>query len=437
MAGRQAARNMRLPGALTLSVIAGWLCVTAAYAQSPTPSQSDRQNELRGVADTLRRSEAEQARLRSEIAGLKSDRAKLNVELLKSAEQVRQTEERIAASEARLAEVVANEEALRRSLESRKETIVEVLAALQRMGRKPPPAVIVRPEDMREAIRAAILLGYVLPEIRNEAEKLVSDLGELARLRQAGETERRKLTLERDTIKGERSRLVALVDVRQSQIEGSEKALTSERARIDGLARQSQSLRDLISRAEAENDASLKALDQARRPGAAGDVSALDAGVMKDAAKLQPRIQFSEARGAITLPVSGQIEKLFGASDGFGGTERGITIAAAAEAIVTAPSDGWVLFAGPYRSYGRVLIINAGGGYNFVLTGLQHTSVEIGQFILAGEPVGSMGLADKTGESVQRLPLYVELRKDNQPIDPSPWWVRMAGDRATPEKARG
>ena len=125
-----------------------------------------------------------------------------------------------------------------------------------------------------------------------------------------------------------------------------------------------------------------------------------------------------------------------GGSDGFGGTERGITIAAQAGNIVTSPSDGWVLFAGPYRSYGRVLIINAGNGYNFVLTGLRDTSVEIGQFVLAGEPVGTMGTAQpdaRIPEAVAGQPmLYVELRKDNQPIDPSPWWAKNLS-----EKARG
>lgn len=435
----------------------GWISVAALFfaqipgiptvslAQTPVPSsQNERQTELRGLTDTLRRSEAEQSRLKSEITGLKGDRAKLNAELLKSAEQVRQTEERIASSEARLAEVTGNEAALRGSLESRRDTIVEVLAALQRMGRKPPPAVLVRPEDMREAIRAAILLGHVLPEIRGEAERLAGDLGELVRLRDAAVAERLRLTSERDSIQGERSRLTALVDARQSQIEGSEKALASERGRIDALAKQSQTLKELIGRAEAENEATTRALEQARHtpaPGGDGqDATQLAMSAFKDPARLQPKIAFADARGLLTLPVSGAIQKVFGAADGFGGSERGLTIGAAPDAVVTAPCDGWVLFAGPYRSYGRVLIINAGGGYNFVMTGLQHTSVEIGQFILAGEPLGSMGLAEegKSNENATvRLPLYVELRKDNQPIDPTPWWTKAAADKTLAEKARG
>lgn len=447
MTNRQARHDDAREGRGRRHVGAAALCVFFAASQpvrgqAPAPqAPSERQSELRGLTDTLRRSEAEQARLRSEIAGLRGDRARLGAELIKSAEQVRQSEERIAAAEIGLREVLASESALRRSLEARRGLIVEVLAALQRMGRKPPPAVVVRPDDMRQAIRAAIVLGHVLPEIRVEAERLVADLGELMRLRQTGEAERLRLTEERDAIQGERARLAALVEARQSQIEGSEKALAAERARIDGLSKQSQTLKELIARAEAENEASQRALDQARKdaPAAAPgqDGAALAASAFKDTGRLSPKIAFADARGLLAPPVFGPIERGFGAADGFGGTERGLTIAAAPEAVVTAPCDGWVLFAGPYRSYGRVLILNAGGGYNFVMTGLQHTSVEIGQFILAGEPIGSMGPAEtKIGDATARLPLYVELRKDNQPIDSAPWWMKP-GDRNVAEKARG
>jgi len=407
----------------------------------PTEEQQrERKGELSDVVDRLQRSEAEQLRLRGEIDGLKGDRARLNADLLKTADAVRKAEDRISESQGRLDEAMASEGAMRRSLDGRRDTIAEVLAALQRMGRRPPPAVVVRPEDMLEAIRAAILLGHVLPEIRGEVDKLVADLTELTRLREAAAAERQTLQKARDSIAAERTRLTALVEARQLQLEISEGALKEERTRIETLGRQAQSLKDLIARADGENQATQRALDQARKaPQAARsaqELAALASAAFKDPARLQPKIAFSDARGLLSLPASGEISKAFGSPDGYGGSERGITIAAGPESLVTAPSDGWVLFAGPYRSYGRVLIINAGNGYTFVLTGLHHTSVEIGQFVLAGEPVGTMGALTVEGMSADggtgRLPLYVELRKDNQPIDPSPWWARNLS-----EKARG
>src|SRR5215211_3024482 len=118
-------------------------------------------------------------RLESEIAEIRSDRAKLNAALIAAGERSRAAEDRVHALETRLETLTASESAIRKSLESRRGMIVEVFAAQQRMGRRPPPAVLVRPEDMLEAVRASILLGAVLPELRSETEALATDLGEL------------------------------------------------------------------------------------------------------------------------------------------------------------------------------------------------------------------------------------------------------------------
>ena len=126
-----------------------WLAVSLPLqAQDGASPPAGRAGELREVTDKIKRGEAELARLRSEITGLKGDRAKLNSELIRTAEAVRQAEERVSQSQGRLSEISASERALRGSLEARRATLAEVLAVLQRMGRKPPPAVIVRPEDM-------------------------------------------------------------------------------------------------------------------------------------------------------------------------------------------------------------------------------------------------------------------------------------------------
>jgi len=417
------------------------LGILSAQAPAPVPQGESPQGELKSMIERMQRTEAEQARLKSEIAGLKGDRARLNKELLATTLAVREAEQQVEATQQRLGEITASENALRRSLEGRRGTITEVLATLQRMGRRPPPAVLIRPEDMLEAIRSAILLGHVLPEIRAEAEQLATDLAELVRLREAAASERRRLSGERDRIEAERRRLAGLIDARQEQIDQSEKALSEERQRLEGFARQAQSLKDLIARMEQEAGASARAQDQARKAPAPAqsreEAEQLAALAFKDPARLAPKIAFQDARGLLVPPTNGPIVKAFGSPDGFGGSERGITIQASEGHVVTAPSDGWVLFAGPYRSYGRILIINAGNGYNFVLTGLTATTVEIGQFVLAGEPIGSMGPTPveagraKDGQAGSSL-LYVELRKDNQPIDPSPWWAK-----AVSEKARG
>ena len=91
------------------------------------------------------------------------------------------------------------------------------------------------------------------------------------------------------------------------------------------------------------------------------------------------------------MPANGVKLKDFGASDRAGGTEKGISIATRAGAQVTAPSDGWVVYAAPYRSYGQLLILNVGGGYHVLLAGMERITVDLGQFVLTGEPVAVMG----------------------------------------------
>lgn len=415
----------------------------APAVETPGPAlptaRSERLEELRRIEDTLRRSVDERQALAREIGRLSGDRTQLTAALVEASRKVRDLEARSVATEQRLRQLSAHESAIRRSLEGRREVIGDVLAALQRMGRKAPPAVLVRPEDMLAAIRTSMLLGAVLPELRLEAEALAEDLTELVRLRDGMAAERRTMTAELGDLVAERGRLEALIDARRVQIDSSEGRLAEERQKGVALARQAQSLRELIGRIEAEiaaanraAQAALGAPAPARNPAQAAE-AALQA---RDAARLQPRIAFAEARGSVPLPVNGPVLRAFGSSDGLGGQERGITVETPERALVTAPVDGQVVFAGVYRAYGQVLIINAGGGYHLVMSGMERTSVESGQFVLAGEPIASMGAGPAGAVAVEAAGgkplLYIELRKDGAPIDPGPWWAKP-----DTEKVRG
>ena len=127
----------------------------------------------------------------------------------------------------------------------------------------------------------------------------------------------------------------------------------------------------------------------------------------------------------------------FGAPDGAGGTIRGISLETRPNALVSAPSDAWVVYAGPFRSFGQLLILNAGGGYYILLAGMQKIDVALNQFVLAGEPVATMGetseaAATTVGVGTGQPVLYIEFRKDGVSIDPTPWWTKSQG-----EKVRG
>jgi septal ring factor EnvC (AmiA/AmiB activator) len=161
-----------------------------------------------------------------------------------------------------------------------------------------------------------------------------------------------------------------------------------------------------------------------------------DLAAFKDPARKSPAIAFVSARGLFALPVNGTKIREFGGSDGAGGVEKGISLATKAGAQVTTPCDGWVVYAGPFRSYGQLLILNAGGGYHVLIAGMERISVNIGQFVLTGEPVATMGtrsqVASILATNASQPVLYVEFRKDGTPIDPGPWWAANEG-----EKVRG
>jgi septal ring factor EnvC (AmiA/AmiB activator) len=280
----------------------------------------------------------------------------------------------------------------------------------------------------------------VLPELRGEAEILASDLAELVRLKDAIATDRTTLNTELGALNHEQERLTALMAARQERMAEVERSMGTEREKAAELARQAGTLKELIDRMESEVAGAKQAADEARKAAEAQEKEAKERfaqAAFHDPARLAPKIPFSEARGLLPKPVSGDTALEFGAADGYGGTTRGISITTRPKAAVVSPADGWVAFAGPFRSYGRLLIINAGGGYYILLAGMDQINVDVGQFVLAGEPVATMGdtpLMGLTGEAMEKNNpvLYVEFRKDGGSIDPGPWWAKSQS-----EKVRG
>jgi septal ring factor EnvC (AmiA/AmiB activator) len=404
---------------------------------APEAAKGARQEELDKVLAEQKRAADVAAKLKAEIEAIGEDRRKLNALLIGSAASMRSIEDRMAASEKRLNALTGNEDTIRRSLDSRRAVIAEVLAALQRLGRRPPPALLVAPEDALKAVRAAILLGAVLPDMKIEVDTLVADLAELVRVRSEIASERDVLGRDLAALSQERTRMTVLVQERQRKQTDTEKALEAEKARAIQLARQADNLKDLIARLEQEVAAAARAAAAAQKaadPKASDPKASLAA--LNDPGRLSPAIAFASTKGTLPLPISGIRIREFGTPDRLGGTEKGLSVASRASAQVTAPCDGWVVYAGPFRSYGQLLILNAGGGYHVLLAGMERISVELGQFVLTGEPVAVMGGGPQSAAAIatgsSQPVLYIEFRKDGAPVDPSPWWAATNS-----EKVRG
>jgi septal ring factor EnvC (AmiA/AmiB activator) len=267
--------------------------------------------------------------------------------------------------------------------------------------------------------------------MRHEVEALANDLSELLAVRKKIDEERDRLKTEVSSLDGERTRMTVLIEERQKQLAEREKALDAERSRAASLARDVDNLKDLIGKLEQGLDPATREAREAARSDSRPALSAF-----RDPGRLTPAVAFASLRGQVPIPVNGVKLKQFGASDGNGSAEKGISIATRAGAQVTAPADGWVVYAGPFRTYGQLLILNVGGGYHVLLAGMERISVDLGQFVLTGEPVAVMGngshIAAILATGSSQPVLYVEFRKDGIPVDPGPWWAAGEG-----EKVRG
>ena len=288
------------------------LSVAPAFAQSPAapPPPLDKKAadidaqrlNYQGVQDTLAQAEEQRKKIEAEIASFQNDRAALAKALLDARQKIDDSENKAAETQNRLETLTGSEAAIRRSLDSRRGVLVEVLAALQRMGRKPPPALLAQPQDVLRAIRASMMLGAVLPQLRAETEALANDLQDLVSLRASIAVERASLDDELETRRHERARLEALIAERQKSIGEAQDALAAERARSQTLASQAANLKDLLARMENELESARKSADLARKAEeeraklsaeAAAEAKARFASApLRDPARLAPAIAF-------------------------------------------------------------------------------------------------------------------------------------------------
>jgi murein hydrolase activator len=433
---------------LAVAFVASLAAACGARADSAPPNppeasdqqRADTETELRGVEDTLHQSDEQRRAIESEIDSVRTDRARLSAALIDTTAQVQDAERGAAAAADRLTSLNATADELSHSLERRRGVIADVLAALQRMGSNPPPAILVKPDDMSEAVRAAAVMGSLIPELKSEIEAARRDLDDLAKTRESIARERDALTEKGKALEAEKMRLAALIEARQQSLASAQDALGSQQQRAADLAKKAGSLKDLIARLDSESAARQAAALAAHESevAQANEIEArAQAAQGAETPRLKPEIAFADAKGRVPLPAAGAILKTFGSPDDLGGVERGVSLATPAGATVSTPVDGAVLFAGAYRTYGKLLIIDAGGGYYVLLAGLDRINVQSGESVLAGEPVGVMGdgstrMATAAAVGAARPVLYIELRKDGTAIDPGPWWAKT-----DIEKARG
>lgn len=442
------------PKALLMAAALAAGALHGANAETTEPGELDALQ--RQIETSIEKQKA--LEIQSEAARREAD--EIRKALIDTAARVQSREADVTASEDRLQGLRVAEADVTVQLERRRAAMAELLAALTSLDRQPPPALAVRPDDALASARSAMLLGAAVPELQAEAAELRLRLDELARLRQEIMDERRTLGETKVLLESEQLSLEALLQRKLEQQAKLSKAAESEQARAERLSRQATDLTDLIARLEARAAARLPLHRPEERPEpqpapptrTATPPAAAEPAETTRLAVLRPPSTppalpssrlFSDARGLIRPPAAGRIVQQFGAPDGLGGSTQGLTIETRPDAHIIAPFDGRISYAGPFRRYGQLLIISVGEGYHVLLAGMTKIDGAVGQSILAGEPVGTMGSAPsgsdpaaqgtttgRDGTPGRGPALYIEIRKDGSPIDPRPW-LTMSDKKAS------
>ena len=388
-----------------------------AHAQTADPAA-----ELGQVEQSIKDSSDKQSALATDIETATKSQAEISDKLIVLAKTLQSQQAAVQTADDKLKKLGAESIVIRSTLAEKQDQLSELLAGLQRLEQNPPPALVVEPQNILQALRGAMMFGAVVPEMRNQALDLQNNLHRLEAIKTETEDAKKAQEQALTALATSQSELIQLQSDKKALAINSAKDLESEKLRAADLAKQAKNLKQLLAGLEEEKKKA-EAIKTA-------EAKASEAGERKKReALLRPMMIFTQNKGKIEYPVQGEKLKQFGDDNGLGGTLDGLAIAAAADARVISPVDGRVEFAGPFRSYGQLLILNVGEGYLVLLAGMNQISAEIGQSIRAGEPLGQMGKGPSSvaligSETNNAQPvLYVEFRKNNDPVDPSPWWV--------------
>jgi len=393
---------------------------------------ADSQSALAELEQSLALSEERRNQLKAEIEAMKGDRDRQNAALIAAMERVRLAEAEVAAVQEKLGDLIVQELDTRGRLDGADAQISNVLAALERISRNPPPALIVDPSDALGSARSAILISAILPQLREKADQVMADLARLNEIKESAEAEEARLRANFDVLEEEQLRIATLIAARQSNEETASAALAAEEAEAKAMADKVANLKQLVADLGRRAEAVATAAAARDAADTGGSVPKLDAETVRlalaNTERTEPAIPFASARGFLNLPASGVNVTNYGDGDGFGGVSRGLSIVTRAQAPVAAPADGWVLFAGEYLNYGQIIILDTGQDHTILLAGLATVSVTPGQFVRMGTQIGAMGSrtigrAIATSAGASRPTLYIEMRKQNAPIDPTGWWA--------------
>jgi septal ring factor EnvC (AmiA/AmiB activator) len=317
-----------------------------------------------------------------------------------------QQEAELSSYEEKLAILEDQKAQKTKAFNARQDELSAMISAMIKLKQLPPEAIIAMPGKLDETLETARALAVFTRAIEEEAQSLKAELRELDALEDTIRAHRAVIESRKATLANRQAALAAKMKERNALVESLGGEEQSERLRVANLTARSKSLQELVdSLQKSENGW------ERRKPIPQKQREAKPREKMDADHKLR---SFENAKGQLHLPAAGKIVSRYGNRDAGDTFSKGIVIETRESADVVAPFDGQVVFAGPFRDYGSIVIIRHGGQYHTMLSGMDVIDCKPGQFLLEGEPIGSMGSGRKTR-------LYMELREGGRPVDPAAW----------------
>jgi septal ring factor EnvC (AmiA/AmiB activator) len=367
----------------------------------------------------LRKQRLEQIRARREELTkdqrtLATNRARMHAKLQETAKALTLSEKRMTEIEEELAATRAKIKDRREKFEDKAAQMSALFVLLQGMSRQPPPVLFTHAKDALRMIRSGMVLAAFYEDVEKRAKVISDEVEKLAAAEKEAEQQEQRRKAEQVQNARLKSQLDLLLIENSEQIEIADETLENLKSVGEINSASLKSLEEV-----------LPALDAAAKKGkAAAQAKYEAAGQFPQTTGMAAAVVFSNSQGLLPMPVQGKVMLRFGEAGADGAASKGIHLETRPGAQVVSPCDGTVLYAGPFRSYGQLLIIDPGGGYHMVIAGMDRIQVTQGQSVLMGEPVATMGTEPRSGEKTASRPnLYVEFRREQQSIDPAPWWL--------------
>lgn len=386
--------------------------------------------DVKAVEQQAQARRMEHKKLQAQAVQLSLELAKINEKMIKAAADLQSDEEKATQMETELEELENRLATAKEKFKKENSSLIQTLTALQNLALHPNQALLAQPLKPVDMVRSALLLRQTVPFLSKRAEKIAADLKEIDNqqkqiVAQLGKLQTQKNSIQkRQTAMREMSRQKSEM---RRQIEGQSQRTKQE---AEQLALQAADLRDLLEKIEHERELKRRRDEEIRRAARAREEKArlayLEEQRQQKVSTSVPSApttvdkvkngDFATARGKLAKPARGKVLTAYGQELSKGVTSKGMVLQTRLAAQVVAPYDGSVVFSGPFKGYGNLIIIDHGKGYMSLLAGMSTLQAESGQLVLEGEPVGTMpekGLAK----------LYVEIRKNKRPVNPAPWFA--------------